>query len=143
MKKTAFTMLFFLFGIFLYAQSPIGVWKTIDDETKEEKSYVEIYEASDGTLEGKVVKILTAGKEDAKCTACDGKNKNQPIKGMRILWGLKKSDAENWKGGSILDPNNGKEYKSKMYLKDENTLEVRGFIGFSLIGRTQTWYRVE
>lgn len=143
MKKTILTALFFLFGLFIYAQSPIGVWKTIDDETKEEKSYVEIYEADNGNLEGKVVKILTPGREDAKCFACSGKNKDQPINGMKILWGLKKSDAENWKNGHILDPNNGKEYKSKIYLKDENTLEVRGYIGFSLIGRTQTWYRVE
>jgi len=143
MKKIIFTSIFLLFNLILFAQTPLGTWKTIDDETKEEKSYVKIYESENGELEGKVVKILTPGKEDLTCEKCSGKNKNQPIKGMVILRGLKKSDAENWKGGHILDPNNGKEYKSKIKLKDENTLEVRGYIGLSVIGRTQTWYRVE
>src|SRR5699024_2746810 len=143
MKKIRFTSIFLLFNLILFDQTPLGTWKTIDDETKEEKSYVKIYESENGELEGKVVKILTPGKEDLTCEKCSGKNKNQPIKGMVILRGLKKSDAENWKDGHILDPNNGKEYKYKIKLKDENTLEVRGYIGLSVIGRTQTWYRVE
>lgn len=141
MKKIVFTGFFLLFGILIYGQTPLGVWKTIDDETKEEKSYVKIYENEKGKLEGKVTRILTPGREDAKCTKCSGENKNKPINGMVILWDLEKSDADTWKSGKILDPNNGKEYKAKITLKDENTLEVRGYIGISLIGRTQTWYR--
>ncbi|HLS31549.1 MAG TPA: DUF2147 domain-containing protein [Flavobacteriaceae bacterium] len=143
MKKTVFTGFFLLFGILIYGQTPLGVWKTIDDETKEEKSYVKIYETEDETLEGQIVKILTPGREDAKCTKCSGDKKDKPIDGMIILWGLEKSDSDTWKGGTILDPNNGKEYKAKITLKDENTLEVRGYIGISLFGRTQTWYREE
>lgn len=143
MKKIVLTGFFLLFGILIYGQSPLGVWKTIDDETKEEKSFVKIYETKSGKLQGKVTKILTAGNEDARCFKCSGDNKNKPIDGMVILWGLEKSDDETWKGGHILDPNNGKEYKAKITLKDENTLEVRGYIGISLIGRTQTWYREE
>jgi|SRR5690625_1525260 len=143
MKSLLLTPVFLLFGAFLYAQSPLGVWKTIDDETKEEKSHVRIYETPDGKLEGKVIRILTPGRQDATCKDCSGKNKDQPIKGMVVLWDLKKSDSDTWKGGYILDPNNGKEYKCRITLKDENTLDVRGYIGFSLIGRTQTWYREE
>ena len=125
----------------MYAQSPIGTWKTIDDETKQAKSYVEIFE-KDGKLYGKVTKILTKGKEDAKCTDCSGALKNKPILGMQILSGLKK-DGKEWNGGKIIDPNSGKEYKAKMSLNGNDKLDVRGFIGISLVGRTQTWQRVK
>lgn len=141
MKKLLFFPLFFLLGFVGFSQSPVGVWKTIDDETGEAKSHVEIYENSKGRLEGKVIKILTPGREDAVCDQCDGDLKNQPINGMQILRGLEKKGSE-WKNGYILDPNNGKEYKAKISLKDANTLDVRGYIGISLIGRTQTWHRV-
>lgn len=142
MKNTIFTGLLLFLGFVCLAQSPIGTWKTIDDETGEAKSHVEIYETSSGKLEGKVIKILTPGKEAAKCENCSGDLKNRPIKGMVILRDLEKKGNE-WKNGYILDPNNGKEYKSKMSLKDDNTLEVRGYIGISLIGRTQTWERIK
>lgn len=143
MKTILLTGIFILFGIFAYSQSAVGVWRTIDDETGKAKSHVEIYENDQGKLEGKVIKILTPGKEDEKCTECSGQKKDQPINGMIVLWNLEKNGKSAWKNGKILDPNNGKEYKSKMTLKDENTLEVRGYIGFSLIGRTQTWHRVK
>lgn len=142
MKKLLTTTLFFLFGLFIYAQSPIGTWKTIDDNTGDEKSYVEIYEADNGKLEGKVVKILTPGREDRKCTECRGDKKDQPIVGLVIIRDMEKNGSE-WKNGYVLDPENGKEYKCKMSLQDENTLDVRGYIGFSLMGRTQTWQRIE
>ncbi len=125
----------------MYAQSPIGVWKTIDDETGKAKSHVEIFE-KDGKLYGKVVKILTAGKENAKCTECKGALKDKPINGMQILKGLKK-DGKEWNGGTIIDPNSGKEYKAKMTLNGSNKLDVRGYVGISLVGRTQTWERVK
>lgn len=125
-----------------YAQTALGTWKTIDDKTGKEKSYVKIYETKSGKLQGDVVKILTPGREDAKCTDCKGDRKNKPIAGMTIMWGMEK-DGNEWTNGRILDPNSGKEYSCKMKLKDNNTLEVRGFMGISLLGRTQTWYRVE
>lgn len=143
MKNGIILGIFMLFGVFAYAQSAVGIWKTIDDETNQPKSHVEIYKNDQGELEGKVVKILTEGKEDAKCTQCSGDLKDQPIQGLQIIRGLKADGKDAWKGGYILDPNNGKEYKCKMTLKDENTLDVRGFIGFSLLGRTQTWHRVQ
>lgn len=141
MKKSILFGLFFMLTSLMYAQSPIGIWKTIDDETKQAKSYVEIFE-KDGKLYGKVTKILTKGKEDAKCTDCAGALKNKPILGMQILSGLKK-DGNEWNGGRILDPNNGKEYKAKMSLNGYDKLDVRGYIGISLVGRTQTWQRVK
>ena len=141
MKKSILFGLFFMLTSLMYAQSPIGTWKTIDDETKQAKSYVEIFE-KDGKLYGKVTKILTKGKEDAKCTDCSGALKNKPILGMQILSGLKK-DGKEWNGGKIIDPNSGKEYKATMSLNGNDKLDVRGFIGISLVGRTQTWQRVK
>ena len=141
MNKSILFGLFFMLTSLMYAQSPIGTWKTIDDETKQAKSYVEIFE-KDGKLYGKVTKILTKGKENAKCTDCSGALKNKPILGMQILSGLKKEGKE-WNGGKILDPNSGKEYKAKMSLNGNDKLDVRGFIGISLVGRTQTWQRVK
>lgn len=141
MIKTLFFSLFIMIAGITYAQSPIGVWKTIDDETGKAKSHVEIYEKG-GKLYGKVVKILTAGKENAKCTECKGALKDKPILGMEILKNLKK-DGKEWNGGTIIDPNSGKEYKSKMTLNGSNKLDVRGYIGISLVGRTQTWERVK
>ena len=142
MKKIILASFVFLFGIFSYSQSVTGTWKTIDDKTKKEKSYVKLYETKSGKIQGDVSKILTKGKEDAKCTDCKGDKKDKPIQGMTIMWGMEKSGDE-WINGRILDPNSGKEYSCKMKLKDKNTLEVRGFMGVSLLGRTQTWYRVE
>ena len=142
MKKIILVSFLFLFGIMSYAQTAIGTWKTIDDKTGKEKSYVKIYETKSGKLQGDVVKILTPGRDDAKCTDCKGDRKNKPIVGMTIMWGMEK-DGNEWTNGRILDPNSGKEYSCKMKLKDNNTLEVRGFMGISLLGRTQTWYRVE
>lgn len=132
-----------LLGVVAWAQnSPVGVWKTIDDKTGKEKSYVKIYETKSGKLQGEVIKILTPGKEDAICDKCDGEKKNKPIKGMVILWGLDK-DGDTWSGGSILDPNSGKKYKASLKLKGKDKLDVRGYLGVSLFGRTQTWERVE
>ena len=142
MKKIILASFVFLFGILSYSQSVTGTWKTIDDKTKKEKSYVKLYETKSGKIQGDVSKILTKGKEDAKCTDCKGDKKDKPIQGMTIMWGMEKSGDE-WINGRILDPNSGKEYSCKMKLKDKNTLEIRGFIGVSLLGRTQTWYRVE
>lgn len=141
MKNILTGFLILMIGIMTQAQSPIGTWKTVDDKTGKEKSHVKIYETTSGKLQGDVAKILTPGKEDAKCTECEGDNKNKPIKGMTILWGLEKKGNE-WTGGHILDPNSGKQYKCLIRLKDQNTLEVRGYLGVSLLGRTQTWTRV-
>ena len=139
MKNTFLFTFLLLLGTFSFAQSPIGIWKTIDDKTGKEKSLIEIYE-KDGILYGKIVKILTKGREDAKCTECKGKKKDQPLLGMTILSGLKKNGNE-WTGGNIFDPNSGKEYKATLKLNGNDKLDVRGYVGISLVGRTQTWQK--
>ena len=131
-------------GSALAQNTPAGLWKTIDDETKVEKSLVRIIEAG-GVLIGKVEKILS-DKADAKCTECTDARKDQPVQGMTILRDIKQDpdDKALWIGGDILDPNNGKVYKVRLKPVDGGKkLEVRGYIGTPMLGRTQTWLRVE
>ena len=132
---------FFLISSTIFSQSVIGKWKTIDDNSGKAKSVVEIYE-EDGKVYGKVIEILTPGRENAKCTTCKGEDKNTPILGLVIIRGLEKDDDE-YNDGKILDPESGKLYKCYITLEEENKLKVRGYLGFSLLGRTQYWYRVE
>jgi len=124
--------------------SPTGLWKTIDDKTGKERSSVRITETN-GVFEGRVEKIYDQPGDDPQhlCKECEGERKDKPIIGMTILWGLKK-DGEQYAGGEILDPKNGSIYRAKMKLLDGGKkLEVRGFIGVSLFGRSQTWLREE
>ena len=123
------------------AASPVGLWKTVDDETKQVKSLIRIVER-DGMLTGRVEKILS-DKPDAKCEKCTDERKDQPVLGMTIITGMTR-DGDQWEHGKILDPNNGKVYSSRMKLHDGGkSLEVRGFIGVALFGRSQTWIREE
>lgn len=124
--------------------SPIGKWHTVDDKTGKVKSTVEIYDAGNGTLEAKVVELIDSDKgPNAVCDACKGDKHNQPIVGMVIAWDLK-PDGDTWGDGKIMDPKNGKTYSAKMTAIDGGQkLEVRGYMGFSLLGRTQTWLREE
>ncbi len=145
MKKTVFAALLGLVSSVALAQmSPVGLWRTIDDETKTEKSLVRITEAG-GVMTGKVEKIADPAKANANCDKCSDERKDQPVLGMTILRGVKpSSDAGTWEGGDILDPNNGKIYKVRLKPVDGGKqMEVRGFIGVALLGRTQTWVRVE
>ncbi|PCE26609.1 DUF2147 domain-containing protein [Burkholderia ubonensis] len=127
---------------FAQGDSPIGTWQTIDDSTGKPKALVQIAEDSDGSLSGKVVKGLGANDTpDRRCSACTDERKDQLIKGMTIIKAMKK-DGDHWDGGNILDPENGKVYKCKMTLDDGGQkLVVRGYIGVSLLGRSQTWVR--
>ncbi|HEY4344470.1 MAG TPA: DUF2147 domain-containing protein [Parvibaculum sp.] len=124
------------------AVTPEGRWRTVDDKTHKEKSIVEITEVN-GVLQGKVVKLLDRGDKPANptCDKCKGDRKGKPIIGMTILWGLKQ-DGDEWTGGEILDPESGETYDAKITLKEDGQkLEVRGFLGISLLGRTQIWAR--
>jgi len=124
------------------AVSPEGRWRTVDDKTHQEKSVVEITEVN-GELRGKVVQLLNRGDKpkNPMCDKCEGDRKGKPVIGMTILWGLKE-DGDEWTGGSILDPENGEVYDAKIEVKDSGQkLDVRGFLGISLLGRTQTWVR--
>jgi uncharacterized protein (DUF2147 family) len=124
--------------------TPVGKWRTIDDKTGKVKSVVEITEASNGTLQGKVLQVLDSEKgPNPLCDACKGANHNKPIEGMVIAWGLR-HEGDAWDDGKIMDPKNGKVYSAKMTPVDGGKkLEVRGYMGFSLLGRTQTWVREE
>ncbi len=144
MKKVIVYSVLFLMATIQNVSSQtkvLGKWKTIDDDTGAAKSIVEIYE-SNGKIYGKILQILEKGKEDKVCEECKGDKKNKPIKGMVIINGLTKNDDE-WDGGKILDPKSGKEYKCVISLENENKLKVRGYVGFSLLGRTQYWTRVK
>lgn len=124
-------------------ESPVGTWKTIDDKTGKQNSVVQIYEEN-GELKGKVLKIIPVKPGDdpnGKCDKCPGDKKGKPIVGLTFLWGLKK-DGEQFNGGQILDPEEGNVYSAKMKLTDGGKkLEVRGYLGIALLGRTQTWLR--
>jgi uncharacterized protein (DUF2147 family) len=146
MKKLATAALLALAAPLAFAQAtPAGLWKTIDDETKAEKSLVRISEAG-GVFTGKIEKLLDPSKQDSKCDKCSDERKDQPVLGMVIIRSVKAHDDEKdrWDGGDILDPNNGKLYKVRIKTADGGRkLEVRGYIGAPLLGRTQTWLRVE
>jgi uncharacterized protein (DUF2147 family) len=122
--------------------TPLGLWQTIDDHTGAPRAVVQIAQDANGVLSGKVVKGLMPGERpDRRCTACTDYRKDQLIIGMTILSGMHK-DGDSWEGGQILDPDNGKVYRCKMHLeKDGQQLVVRGYIGVSLLGRSQTWIR--
>ena len=128
------------------ATSPVGVWKTIDDTTKKEKSLVRIVE-SGGVYSGRVEKIVDPdAPKDAVCKDCTDDRKDKPIVGMTIIKNMKQStdDKAVYEGGEILDPKDGKVYKSKMKLVEGGSkLDVRGYVGVSLFGKTQTWIRAE
>lgn len=118
--------------------SPLGKWRTFDPDTGAPKTLVEITEA-DGTLTGTIIELLDDG--ETTCTACEGDRKNQPLVGMAILWGLTK-DGDEWSGGTILRPANGKTADASLELNEGGSkLEVTGSKGF--MSRSQTWERVE
>jgi len=120
--------------------SPVGRWRTVDDATGKEKSVVVIWEENN-KLHGKIEKLLyhNPNNPNSLCLHCEGELKDKPLIGLRILWDLK-PDGTQWSGGRILDPDNGKIYRCNLAVEDGGKkLKVRGFIGFSLIGRTQYW----
>jgi len=142
----AFTLAFGASAALAQATSPVGLWKTVDDGTKKDKSLVRISE-NGGVFSGKVEKIVDPdAPKDAVCKDCTDDRKDKPVLGMTIIKNMKQSvdDKAAYEGGEILDPNNGKVYKSKLKLVDGGArLDVRGFIGLAVFGRTQTWSRVE
>lgn len=126
------------FPLFISAQGITGKWVTIDDESAEKKSIVEIFE-KDSKIYGKIVKIFTKTGEDPDpvCDQCDSKDSRfkKKIIGMEIIQDLEKSGSE-YSNGTILDPENGKVYRCKIWV-EEDGLKVRGYWG--PFYRTQTW----
>lgn len=149
MKKAFLTFgTFLLMALFFQATAQIdqmlGEWKTIDDETKEAKSIVKIYKATNGKYYGKITDLLSK-PDDTKCTECTGKLKDQPIVGMNIVTNMKE-DGNNLSDGKIMDPANGKYYHCSIELddSDKDKLIVRGSVdSWGLAGRSQVWHRVK
>ncbi|MCO7186059.1 DUF2147 domain-containing protein [Tenacibaculum sp. XPcli2-G] len=139
MKKIFFALLFTSVSLSMSAQTIFGKWENRDEETNKVDSVIEVYE-KDGKAYAKIIEITDKNRQEAVCDKCSGKRKNNPILGMNILTGLKK-DGDEWSGGKILDPKNGKEYKCYIKLENDNKLKIRGYIGFAAFGRTAYWYR--
>ncbi|MGH8183565.1 MAG: DUF2147 domain-containing protein [Rhodanobacteraceae bacterium] len=147
MRRTlAFALL--AVGLLLTAQAfaadstPVGTWTQVDDATGKPKSIIEITQQPDGALQGVVKQVLFSDQGTHPiCDKCTGERHNKPVDGMIVIWGVKQ-DGDVWDGGQILDPGNGKIYKVKLSLQDGGQkLDVRGYIGIPMLGRTQTWLR--
>ena len=120
--------------------SPIGLWKTIDDQTGQPRGIVRVYE-TDGRYFARIEKVLVPGDEANKCTACSDDRKDQPLIGLVFMRNIQLENGE-YSGGDILDPKTGSIYRCHLKLEDEGkVLMVRGYLGVSLFGRTQKWLR--
>ena len=129
------------------AQTPdpaVGVWKTIDDKTNQPASLIKI-EQVNGVLEGTIIKTFPKPNETplVYCNLCKDDRKDKPIVGMKIMTDLKQDQPGVWSGGKILDPKDGEIYKVKITTEDGKKMDVRGYIGVPLLGRTQVWYKAE
>jgi uncharacterized protein (DUF2147 family) len=122
--------------------TPVGRWVTISDKDHTARSVIEISDAAGGTLQGKVVKIFDRPGDNAQhlCRRCEGALKDKPVVGMTVITGMK-HDGDAWDGGSIFDPGSANTYSGEMHMDGANKLIVRGYLGISLLGRSQTWIR--
>ncbi|HOB03031.1 MAG TPA: DUF2147 domain-containing protein [Casimicrobium huifangae] len=140
--KLFFALIGLLAAATVAAQTPTGAWKTVDDATGKEKAVIRITEAN-GVFTGKIEKLLDPAKQDSKCDECTDDRKGKPVVGLTIMRNVKKGEG-HWEGGDILDAANGKVYRVRLSLSADNKkLEVRGYMGTPLFGRTQTWTRME
>ncbi|MDP9065895.1 MAG: DUF2147 domain-containing protein [Pseudomonadota bacterium] len=120
--------------------SPAGVWTTYDDKTGDARGVVRIYE-QDGKLFGRIEKSFKPGSQERVCALCTDERKDHSILGLIIMRNMQ-ANGDEYAGGDILDPETGAIYRCKMHLTEHGTrLVLRGYIGFSLLGRTQTWQR--
>lgn len=140
MKKIILSFLLVAITVSINSQTIFGKWNSRSKEGVVD-SVLEIYQ-KDGKAFAKVVEIMNPKRKDALCVECEGEFKNKPILGLDILSGLKKDDDE-WSGGTIIDPRNGNTYKCYIKLVKPNKLKLRGYIGFSLFGKTAYWERAE
>ena len=126
------------------APAVLGYWQTIDDNSGEARSIV-LIEAEDDTVRGRIVRLIDPPEPDPLCEQCPGDKRDAPVEGLEILWGFTESRAgREWSGGELLDPENGRVYRGRLRPRAGGAeLEVRGFVGFSLLGRSQIWERTE
>ncbi|WOG29036.1 DUF2147 domain-containing protein [Endozoicomonas sp. 8E] len=131
-----------LIPVLSFANGYVGEWYTVNEETNKKESLVTIWQEGD-QLKGKIVEILDPASRDAVCEKCKGDKKNQKIEGMTFLWGMKKEGSE-YDNGNVLDPKSGRVYSGSMKLIDGGQkLELRGYLGFSLLGRTSVWVKAD
>ncbi len=138
MKKVPLLLLLLTLPLATIAQNITGEWETYDDVTQEKKALIEIYETK-GRYFAKIVKSYVSDPNEI-CSECKGHKKGKPIAGLVIIENLKE-DGDEFNGGTIMDPENGKTYKCYLELQDDGKLKVRGYLGISLLGRTQYWRR--
>lgn len=125
----------------LAQDSPVGMWKTFDDDGKAPKSLVRVSD-SGGQLTGAIERLLDPAQQDARCDKCSGSRKDQALKGLALFDNAKPEGPDSWAGGEILDPKTGKLFKMKLKLLDGGAkMEVRAYAG--PLSRAQTWIRVE
>ena len=127
----------------LAQMTPVGTWRSIDDETKQPKAQIVVSD-NGGVLTGRIEKLLRPGADpNAVCDRCTDDRKDKPMVGLEIIRGAKKAEGKDvWEGGRILDPEKGSTYSLRLTpIEGGSKLEVRGSIG--PFGRTQTWIRVQ
>jgi uncharacterized protein (DUF2147 family) len=140
--KQLFALFCSLAATAVFAETPAGVWKSIDDATGKEKAIIRITEAN-GVFTGKIEKLLDPAKQDSKCDECTDDRKGKPVVGLTIIRNVKKGET-HWEGGDILDAANGKVYRVRLTPSADNKkMDVRGYFGNPIFGRTQVWLRVE
>ena len=144
-SKKSLALLVAFAGLAHAQMTPVGTWHSIDDNTGKPKAEISIRDNGKGVLVGKVERSLQPSSAEPNCSLCTDDRKGQPKIGMEIIRGGQQSDGKTvWEGGKILDPENGKNYSLRLTPIDGGKkLEVRGFIGAPLLGRTQTWIRVQ
>jgi uncharacterized protein (DUF2147 family) len=123
------------------AESLVGPWKTVDEKSGQARSVVEIYDQG-GKLFGKITSLAEPTDAQGKpktCTKCTGPDKGAPIVGLVIVKDLSQ-DGDRYKGGTIMDPEDGKVYKAEVWPED-GKLKVRGYLG--VFYRTQTWTKAK
>ncbi|OUY08399.1 DUF2147 domain-containing protein [Acinetobacter populi] len=133
-------------GHLFAAEDITGKWRSIDDKTGFSKGIIEITKDASGVYTGKIIEVIPRPGYTPKivCDQCTGTLKNKPILGLQILNNMKKSAKNDleYEGGTILDPLNGKVYKSKIKLNSTGTrITMRGYVGVEVVGRSQTWIR--
>lgn len=138
-RAFSFILTTFYLSALAASEAPIGHWVTMGDKTGEKRAVV-ILSESNGILSGVIDKVYPQPGDTGICHQCTGKFKDKKIVGLRFLWGLKQEGKNEWTGGSILDPKSGKIYRAKLTVQG-NKLLVRGYVGVSLLGRTQVWYK--
>ena len=136
--KNILLLLITALSITANGQTIIGKWETFDDKTNEKKAIIEIYN-KDNIYFAKIVETFI-GPKNATCQKCKGTKKDKPIIELVIIENIRKNRNE-FDGGTILDPESGVIYRCYLKLIDNNKLKVRGFVGFSIFGRTQYWRR--